>query len=105
MPHRFPAELLGCTGFEWDAGNERKSADKHGVSQAEAEQVFSNRPILFRPTYGRGDEKRMIALGVTDAGRLLTIAFTVRNTLVRVISARAMRKEERELYDEGEAGS
>ncbi len=28
-------------GFEWDDGNARKSADKHGVSQSEAEQVFS----------------------------------------------------------------
>lgn len=100
MQYRFPAELAGCTGFDWDAGNERKSEDKHGVSQAEAEQVFSNRPILFRPTYGRGTEKREIALGKTDAGRHLTIAFTVRGTLVRVISARAMRKEERELYDQ-----
>ncbi|HXZ18092.1 MAG TPA: BrnT family toxin [Roseiarcus sp.] len=33
-------------GFGWDAGNERKSADKHGVSQAEAEQAFFNRPLL-----------------------------------------------------------
>jgi uncharacterized protein len=34
------------SGFEWDAGNERKSADKHGVSQGEAEQVFFNQPLL-----------------------------------------------------------
>jgi uncharacterized protein len=97
MQYRFPAELAGCTGFEWDAGNERKSADKHGVSQAEAEQVFSNRPILFRPTYGV-DEDRQLAHGQTDAGRLLTIVFTVRGTLVRVISARTMREKDRDNY-------
>ena len=27
-------------------GNARKSAEKHGVSQAEAEQVFFNDPLL-----------------------------------------------------------
>jgi len=98
VTYRFPTDLAGCTGFQWDAGNERKSADKHGVSQAEAEQVFSNRPVLFRETYGVGDEVRTLAFGRTDSGRLLTVAFTVRGTLVRVISARAMRKEEREHY-------
>jgi uncharacterized protein len=34
-------------GFDWDAGNERKSREKHQVSQAEAEQAFFNRPPLI----------------------------------------------------------
>ena len=29
-------------GFDWDAGNDRKSTDKHHVSQAEVEQIFFN---------------------------------------------------------------
>jgi len=33
-------------GFDWDEGNSRKSADKHDVTQAEAEQVFFNEPLL-----------------------------------------------------------
>ena len=33
-------------GFDWDNGNARKS-DKHGVSMAEAEQVFFNAPLLL----------------------------------------------------------
>jgi uncharacterized DUF497 family protein len=98
VQYPFPVELLGCTEFEWDAGNERKSADKHGVSQAEAEQVFTNRPILFRPTYGLDGEARQLAHGKTDAGRLLTVVFTVRGTLIRVISARAMREKDRDDY-------
>lgn len=101
MSYRFPTELAGCTGFEWDGGNERKSADKHGVSQAEAEQVFGNLPILLRPTYGFDGEPRQLAHGKTDAGRLLTVVFTVRGTLVRVISARAMREKDRNDYGEG----
>jgi uncharacterized protein len=30
-------DLGRITGFDWDAGNSRKSEDKHGVSMAEAE--------------------------------------------------------------------
>jgi uncharacterized DUF497 family protein len=33
-------------GFDWDFGNERKSAEKHSVNRFEAEQVFFNQPIL-----------------------------------------------------------
>jgi hypothetical protein len=34
------------TGFDWDEGNSRKNANKHGVSQSEAETIFFNEPLL-----------------------------------------------------------
>ena len=37
------------TGFDWDQDNARKNADKHGVSQAEAECMFFNEPLLVVP--------------------------------------------------------
>jgi uncharacterized DUF497 family protein len=33
-------------GFDWNAGNERKSAEKHRVSQTKAEEAFFNQPLL-----------------------------------------------------------
>jgi uncharacterized DUF497 family protein len=45
-------------------------------------------------------EIRLAALGKTDADRLLTIVFTVRENLVRVISARDMSRRERGLYEQ-----
>jgi hypothetical protein len=36
-------------GFDWDAANVRKSEDKHGVTQVEAEQVFFNMPVVYVP--------------------------------------------------------
>jgi uncharacterized protein len=36
-------------GFDWDAGNARKSDDKHQVSHAEVEQVFFNVPLVLAP--------------------------------------------------------
>ncbi|MFA7431136.1 MAG: BrnT family toxin [Rhodospirillaceae bacterium] len=90
-------------GFEWDAGNARKSEDKHGVSQAEAEQVFFNEPLLIKGDAAHSDaEKRYHALGRTDEGRRLHITLTLRRdgTHIRIISARDMSRRERETYGE-----
>ena len=94
-------DLARLTGFQWDDGNAQKSADKHGVSQSEAEQVFMNEPLLV---VGDGrhsrSEPRFHALGVTDMGRRLHVTFTLReeDTKVRVISARDMHRKERARY-------
>ncbi len=90
-------------GFDWDHGNVRKSADKHGVSQAEAEQVFFNEPLLVVVDLGHSlDETRFHALGHTDGNRLLHVTFTLRAEarLIRVISARTMHRKERVRYEQ-----
>ena len=88
-------------GFDWDAGNARKSTDKHSVTQAEAEQVFFNEPLLVVGDVNHSQaEVRYHALGKTDIGSLLHITFTLRadQSLIRVISARPMHKKERVSY-------
>jgi uncharacterized DUF497 family protein len=95
-------DLTLAQGFEWDAGNARKSADKHGVDQAEAEQVFFNEPLLvLADPLHPGNEPRWHVLGRTDAGRHLHLTFTLRRpgTLLRVISARPMSRKERQRYE------
>ena len=95
-------DLGQIAGFEWDAGNARKSQDKHHVSQAEAEQVFFNDPLMLLPDPRHSiKEARNHALGKTDDGRRLQITFTLRanGTLIRVISARDMSRHERSLYE------
>ncbi|MBM3565321.1 MAG: BrnT family toxin [Alphaproteobacteria bacterium] len=90
-------------GFEWDDGNARKSADKHGVGQAEAEQAFLNEPLVVAEDapHSRA-EARFHALGRSDAGRLLHVTFTLRRngTLIRVVSARDMSRKERMRYEQ-----
>ncbi len=90
------------SGFEWDAGNERKSADKHGVSPGEAEQVFFNQPLLVLEDDRHGlAESRFHALGRTNEGRPLHVTFTLRRAgaMIRVISARDMNRKERAVYE------
>ncbi len=96
-------DLDRIEGFDWDDGNSRKSADKHGVGQAEAEQVFLNEPLLLAEDADHSRaEPRFHALGQTDAGRLVHVTFTLRHggTKVRVISARAMSRKERAIYEQ-----
>lgn len=95
-------DLARIVGFEWDTGNARKN-DKHGVSMAEAEQVFFNAPLLMLSDAAHSQrELRFHALGQTDAGRLLHISFTLRRAgqAIRVISARNMHRKERSVYEQ-----
>ncbi len=91
------------TGFDWDSGNERKSAEKHAVYQFEVEQVFFNQPLLVLADQKHSQtEARYHALGKSDEGRLLHLTFTLRShdLLIRVISARDMHRKERNIYEQ-----
>lgn len=86
-------------GFEWDKGNDTKNYLKHLVSIGECEEVFFNVPLLILPDEKHSEkEVRLYALGKTNNGRLLYVVFTIRQTRVRVISARDMSKKERADY-------
>jgi uncharacterized DUF497 family protein len=90
------------TSFDWDAGNSRKN-DQHGVSMAEAEQVFFNTPVLMLPDAAHSQaEPRYHALGKTIDGRRLHVTFTLWDggKLIRVISAREMHRKERAHYEQ-----
>ena len=87
-------------GFDLDKGNEQKNA-KHGVTPAEAEQVFLNEPLVVLDDPKHSDtEPRFHALGQTGEGRLLHVTFTIRATRIRVISARDMHRKERAVYEQ-----
>jgi len=94
-------DLAKITSFDWDEGNARKN-EKHGVSMAEAEQVFFNTPLLVLEDIKHSrKELRFHALGKTDNVRLLHITFTLRGAgeKIRVISARDMHRKERAIYE------
>jgi uncharacterized DUF497 family protein len=100
IPEFFPQ----ITGFEWDEGNSEKSWRRHGVTHTEAEQVFLNRPLVMADDPGHSaGEARYFGLGCTDLGRLLSVVFTFRGSLLRVISARPMSRRERRIYAQAQA--
>jgi hypothetical protein len=86
--------LANCSGFEWDEGNSGKNWIQHQVSDSESEEVFFNRPLIVGEDKKHSKtEKRHYVLGRTDSNRRLFIAFTIRNNLIRVISARDMNNK------------
>jgi uncharacterized DUF497 family protein len=95
--------LADCVGFDWDEGNSQKNWIRHRVSKSECEEVFFNKPLIVKedPKHSTEKENRFYSLGRTDTNRFLFIAFTIRDNLIRVISARDMNnKEQRKYYEQ-----
>lgn len=93
--------LSNCKGFQWDEDNLDKNWYLHQVTGGECEELFFNLPLLvaFDRKHSQS-EQRYYALGRTDRERWLFVAFTVRDELIRVISARDMNQKEVRKYGE-----
>ena len=94
--------ILQANGFDWDKGD-RAKCEKHGLSIAIIESLFT-RPLAVLPDAAHSlREKRLRAIGRTDKGRGVFIIFTLRRQgdqlLIRPISARYMHKKEIEAYE------
>jgi uncharacterized protein len=97
VPGKDPLEE--CIGFDWDEFNAQKNWERHGITPEEAEEIFFHEPLIVRTdVQHRGTEKRHYALGQTNSGRLLFVAFTIRSKSIRVISSRDMNRNESEAY-------
>jgi uncharacterized DUF497 family protein len=86
--------------FQWDDTKAAENYAKHGVTFESARDVFKDlfavEQIDDRHDYG---EERWTILGMAH-GRLLMVAYTVRNDSIRIISARAAEPYERREYHE-----
>jgi uncharacterized protein len=94
---------MKIVGFDWDDGNWPKCA-KHGVSQIEIEEAIRN--VKFVVPDPNIDEPRFRAVGKTELGRYVFVAYTLRSrdilTFIRPISARYMHKKEIQDYERNE---
>jgi len=86
--------------FEWDEAKAADNFGKHGVNFETAIRVFDDAFAIERlddrENYG---EDRYSILGMVD-GRLLYVAYTVREGVIRIISARGAEPYERRRYHE-----
>lgn len=93
---------LRVRGFDWDKGNWEK-CQKHGVSILEIEDLFTRGPRIAPDPRHSADEDRLIAVGRTNAGRPLFVAFTLRTKnkrrLIRPVAARFMHAKEIAAYE------
>jgi hypothetical protein len=88
---------------EWDPVKAEINLKKHQVSFEEASTVFDDPLfITFLDVEHSDDEERYITLGLSQRNRLLLIAHTDREEIIRIISARKATKNERRFYEEAE---
>ena len=84
-------------GFEWDEGNASK-VETRGFTVADVERAFLNgRGTYFPDLRHSGREERFWLIGITDDGRHITVPFTVRDELVRPVTASDNRAEIQEM--------
>lgn len=93
------SNIYDASGFDWDEENSDKNWYSHDVTNGECEEIFFNFPLVVaHDEKHSAKEIRYYALGRTDADRWLFVAFTLRNSLIRVISARDMNQREGKKY-------
>lgn len=84
--------------FEWDPAKEFKNLAKHNVDFSTVSAVFDDPKRLLAPNRGRSSiESRFHCIGF-DGHAVLTVTFTLRAGLIRVISAGYFRKGKK-LYE------
>jgi uncharacterized protein len=72
-------------GFEWDEEKSKANLIKHGLDFEDASEVFYG-PVIIRGS-NRNCWERWIAVGKSH-DRIVSVIFTRRNDLIRIISAR-----------------
>jgi len=77
--------VAGEIEFDWDEEN-RKHLAAHKVEAVEFEQLLSNNPVDLDFEL-IDNEERYRSVGLTDRGRILSTAWTIRNGKVRAITA------------------
>ena len=86
--------------FQWDNAKAVQNFAKHGVSFDAAKQVFKD-PFAVEYFDNREDygEERFIIIGLVET-RLVFVAYTMRDEIIRIISARAAESFEKREYHE-----
>jgi hypothetical protein len=89
--------------FQWDDVKAAQNYAVHGVTFEAAKEAFRD-PFAIERLDDREDsgEDRYVLLGMID-GRLLAVAYTLRNATIRIISARGAEPHERRRYHEDNA--
>lgn len=89
--------------FEWDPRKDAANRRKHGVGFREATTVFGDPLATTFPDMDHSlSEHRFLTVGASASKRILVIAHTEKQEIIRIISARPVTPRERRFYEEGE---
>ena len=72
--------------FDWDDANVRHIA-LHGITPLEVEQSTLDEKAVLLELQSVKDEERVQLVGMTPAGRLLAVVFTMRGEAIRPVTS------------------
>ncbi len=85
--------------YEWDDKKDEANRKKHGISFESAKTVFSDRSAITEVDAGHSkSEPRQKIVGCSLDGRIISVVFTKRGSIIRIISAQERRKD-RKIYE------
>ena len=80
------------TRFEWDENKNRQNQEKHGIAFEVAQYAFADQHrVIAKDLPHSQDEQRHYCFGKVGAG-ILTVRFTCRGSVIRIIGAGYWRK-------------
>lgn len=82
--------------FEWDEQKRRSNIEKHGLDFITAAEIFDGRPIVTVQSTSL-EEERFLTVGNVN-NRFMTVVWTWRGDVIRLISARSARDQEVRQY-------
>jgi len=83
---------MGALRFEWDSSKELENIAKHGVSFFEAQAAFADEHrVVAEDLAHSAGEHRYFCMGRVEKG-ILTVRFTLRSGVIRIIGAGFWRK-------------
>lgn len=87
--------------FEWDEDKRLANIEKHGIDFSLASTIWERGPLDPYAQNWVSDEHRRVAVGTIPdelGEKIIAVIYTLRDGHVRIISARAARRYERQDY-------
>ena len=84
--------------FEWDEAKNRQNLEKHGIDFDRAKEIWRGVVVEGPSSQAHHGEPRYLAIGQSEA-KIMTVVFTWRGNVRRIISARAAREHEKKAYE------
>lgn len=83
---------MAVTRFDWDSNKDAENHRKHGVSFIRAQYAFADPKRVIAKDFSHSQtEERFYCFGDVDGG-VLTVRFTYRASVIRIIGAGYWRK-------------
>jgi len=84
--------------IEYDPAKAKSNLKKHGVSFEEATTALYDPMALVQEDTDSIGENRWVLIGLSSQTNLLTVVYTLREEVIRIISARRATRKEAKYY-------